>query len=145
MTWNREFITRMMSSVSWVEKSRKAIAPASGSGLEVTLLSEGDIWKKNWMCRRYPQGQTGAHITSPSAILMTQGTFRRNWRLHHRVAPMQPRPRRSGGRWVGAGRTHTHQVSLHTCEHPRTATALLPSGLTQPKTRTMHGRESWEM
>lgn len=59
MTWNREFITGTISSVTWVEKSRKAIAPASGSGLEVTPLSEVDTWKENWMCRWYPRGQMG--------------------------------------------------------------------------------------
>lgn len=56
MTWNKGYIKGTRSSVMWelVEKSREAIAPASGGGLEGTLLTEDVIWKKSWTCRKNP-------------------------------------------------------------------------------------------
>lgn len=109
------------------EKSRKAIASASGSGPEVTEVSK----KEELNVKKEPTGQTGAN--TPTSLLTISnlddvGDLQEKWVPSPQSCTHTAQDLKKD--MVEAGGVCTHPMS----HHARDASSLLPSSLTQPRT-----------
>lgn len=113
------------------EKSRKAIASASGSGPVVTEVS----MEEELNVKKEPTRQTGTNIpTSLLTISNLDDTGDLQKKLVTSLQSCTHTAQDLKKDVVEAGGVCTHQVS----PHARLASSILPSDLTQP--RTMHGK-----